>query len=125
MRILNTDPDTPYRPAIIDALSQSFTPENIAGELAYFEAPGRAGFERPYGQAWFLQLMSELREGDFPEAATWVETLTPLEDQIEANTSAWLDKLVYPIRIGTPQSDGIRLRSDAGLGGHSRSHAIP
>lgn len=101
VRILNTDPETPYRDAIIKALSQSFTPENIAGEVAYFEAPDRASFERPYGQAWFLQLMGELREADFPEAATWVETLSPLEDLIETNISAWLDKLVYPIRIGT------------------------
>ena len=101
VRILNTDPDTPYRDAIIAALSQSFTPENIAGELAYFEAPDRASFERPYGQAWFLQLMSELRDADFPEAAAWVETLSPLENLIERNTSAWLEKLVYPIRIGT------------------------
>lgn len=101
VRILNTDPETPYHDTIIRALSQSFTPENIAGELAYFEAPDRKSFERPYGQAWFLQLMSELREADFPEAATWVETLSPLEDLIEKNTSDWLDKLVYPIRIGT------------------------
>lgn len=101
VRILNTDPDTPYRDAIIKALSQSFTPENIAGEVAYFEAPGRASFERPYGQAWFLQLMSELREAEVPEAKSWIETLSPLETLIETNTSAWLDKLVYPIRIGT------------------------
>ncbi|MEZ6010954.1 MAG: DUF2891 domain-containing protein [Hyphomonas sp.] len=101
VRILNTDPDTPYRDAIIASLSQSFTPENIAGELAYFQAPDRASFERPYGQAWFLQLMTELREAKFPEAAGWVETLSPLEDFFEAQTSTWLDKLVYPIRIGT------------------------
>ena len=101
VRILNTDPDTPYRDAIIQALSESFTPENIAGELAYFQGPDRAGFERPYGRAWFLQLMSELREAKFPEAAQWVETLLPLEDLIETQTSEWLDKLVYPIRIGT------------------------
>lgn len=101
VRILNTDPDTPYHDAIIAALSQSFTPENIAGELAYFQGEDRKSFERPYGQAWFLQLMSELREAEFPEAAQWVETLSPLEDLIQSNTSAWLEKLVYPIRIGT------------------------
>lgn len=101
VRILNTDPDTPYHDAIIKALSESFTPEKIAGELAYFEAPDRAGFERPYGRAWFLQLMSELREAKFPEAAKWLETLSPLEDVIETQTSDWLTKLAYPIRIGT------------------------
>ena len=101
VRILNTDPDTPFRDVIIKALSESFTPENITAELAYFQAPDRAAFERPYGQAWFLQLMTELREADFPEAAGWVETLSPLENLIEGNTSEWLDKLLYPVRIGT------------------------
>lgn len=45
--------------------------------------------------------MTELREAKFPEAAGWVEALSPLEDFFEAQTSTWLDKLVYPIRIGT------------------------
>ena len=62
VRILNTDADTPFRAAIHDALGKSFTPENIAGELAYFQGADRASFERPYGSAWFLQLMTELRE---------------------------------------------------------------
>ncbi|MEQ9435621.1 MAG: DUF2891 domain-containing protein [Hyphomonas sp.] len=100
-RILNTDPATPYRDAIITALGHSFTPENIAGEVAYFRAEGRASFERPYGTAWFLQLMTELRESDLPEANTWVGALEPLEALIEAETSTWLTKLAYPIRLGT------------------------
>ncbi|MBY9067180.1 DUF2891 domain-containing protein [Hyphomonas sp. WL0036] len=101
VRILNTDPETPYASAIVTALGKSFTPENIAGELAYFQAPDRASFERPYGTAWFLQLMTELRQADFPEAAIWVETLAPLESLVADYTSAWLPKLVYPIRAGT------------------------
>lgn len=104
VRILNTDPETPMRPAILEALGKSFTPENIAGELAYFQAPDRASFERPYGTAWFLQLMTELRQADFPEAAGWAETLQPLEAFIRAETVTWLGKLVYPIRIGTHNS---------------------
>lgn len=101
VRILNTDPDTPYRAVILSALSQSFTAEHVAGELAYFEAPDRASFERPYGTAWFLQLMTELHQADFPEAAGWVETLQPLEAFIREQTMDWLTKLAYPIRIGT------------------------
>lgn len=104
VRILNTDPESPMRPAILEALGKSFTPENIAGELAYFQAPDRASFERPYGTAWFLQLMTELRQADFPEAEAWVETLQPLEAFIRAETVTWLGKLVYPIRIGTHNS---------------------
>lgn len=101
VRLLNTDTDTPFRAAILDALGKSFTSENIAGELAYFEGADRASFERPYGTAWFLQLMTELREAEFPEAASWVETLSPLETFIRAQTLDWITKLVYPIRAGT------------------------
>lgn len=101
VRILNTDPETPYADAIRAALSRSFTAENIAGEVAYFQAPDRASFERPYGTAWFLQLMTELRQSSIPEAAEWVATLAPLEALIAENTTAWLPKLVYPIRAGT------------------------
>ncbi|MGE6696562.1 DUF2891 domain-containing protein [Hyphomonas sp. NPDC076900] len=100
-RILNTDPQTPYAGAIKAALAQSFTAENIAGEVAYFQQPDRASFERPYGTAWFLQLMTELRQAEFAEAAGWAETLAPLETLIADYTSAWLPKLVYPIRAGT------------------------
>jgi hypothetical protein len=100
-RILNTDPGTPYRDAIITTLDHSFTPENISGEVDYFKAEGRASFERPYGTAWFLQLMTELRESDLPETDAWVGSLEPLEALIEAETSTWLTKLAYPIRLGT------------------------
>ena len=109
VRILNTDPETPLRPAILEALGKSFTPENIAGELAYFQAPDRASFERPYGTAWFLQLMTELRQADVPEAAGWIETLQPLEAFIRTETISWLGKLVYPIRIGTHNSTSFAL----------------
>lgn len=101
VRIVNTDPETPYREAILAALGRSFTQENVAGEVAYFQQPDRSSFERPYGTAWFLQLMTELREADFPEAAQWTETLAPLEALIVDNTRAWLPRLAYPIRIGT------------------------
>lgn len=100
-RILNTDPQTPYADAIKAALAQSFTADKIAGEVAYFQQPDRASFERPYGTAWFLQLMTELRQAEFAEAAGWAETLAPLETLIADYTSAWLPKLVYPIRAGT------------------------
>jgi hypothetical protein len=45
------------------ALDENLTVENLAAELAYFRAPGRASFERPYGWAWLLALAAELRAG--------------------------------------------------------------
>lgn len=99
-RILKTDPETPMRAAIEAALARSFTAENMAGELAYYTAPGRASFERPYGIAWYLQLVAELHESEEPLQAEWRETLRPLEEAIVVQIEAWLPNLAYPIRSG-------------------------
>ena len=100
-RILTTAPDTALEEEIRTALAQSFTEENLAGDLAYIQGEDRASFERPYGIAWYLQLVAELEESDDPQLSQWRETLRPLEDQIVANTMDWLPKLSYPIRLGT------------------------
>jgi len=86
------------------ALARSFTEENIAAERVYFMGEGRGSFERPYGMAWFLQLMAELRGveaqgGSKGEKATaFVKTLAPLETIILEKLKDWLPKLAYPIR---------------------------
>lgn len=100
-RILNTDPQTPMRAVIETKLSQSFTKENLAAELKWFQTNGKGAFERPYGRAWFLQLVAELHQSKIPLSKEWRETLRPLEDEIVAQTETWLEKLAYPIRIGT------------------------
>ncbi len=106
VRLLHVGPqDAPWRADAIAALSQSFTAENIAAEIAYFEAPNRASYERPYGVAWFLQLTAELRElaqkDTTSEAKQWLATLEPLEAVITSKVKSWLPKLAYPIRLGT------------------------
>lgn len=101
VRLARLDPDSPFQQPIRTALAESFTRENIAQEVAYYDAPDRASFERPYGIAWYLQLVAELEESDDPQFAVWRETLRPLEDRIVANTMEWLPKLAYPIRLGT------------------------
>jgi hypothetical protein len=60
----------------------------------------RKGFERPYGVAWLLQLVAELREWDDPRARRWLAVLEPLEQAYVARMSTWLERLAYPIRIG-------------------------
>jgi hypothetical protein len=100
-RILASDPETPMRPAIETALGRSFTEGNIAAETAYYLQEGRASFERPYGLAWFLQLVAELEESEDALQAEWRETLRPLEEAIVAQIESWLPNLVYPIRLGT------------------------
>jgi len=66
-----------------------------------FSRPARGSWERPYGLAWFLQLMTELREWDDPQARVWRDRLAPLEADIAASLREWLPKLAYPIRLGT------------------------
>jgi hypothetical protein len=100
VRLLRLMPDAPFAARARSELARSFTPENIAGELAYLKHPGRASFERPYGLAWLLQLSAELREWNDPQAKQWSETLNPLESEAASRVKAWLPKLHYPIRIG-------------------------
>lgn len=100
-RILKTDPAAPMAPAIREALAQSFTEENITAEVAYYTAAERASFERPYGIAWFLQLIAELEESDDAQLTEWRGTLQPLENAIVEQITDWLPKLSYPIRLGT------------------------
>lgn len=100
-RLLNTNPDGVFADEIRTKLAQSFTEEKLAGELAYYTAKGRGSFERPYGIAWYLQLVAELDESSDPEMLAWRETLRPLEEAIVAKTRAWLPNLSYPVRLGT------------------------
>lgn len=100
-RLLTVQPDGVYAAEIRAALAKSFTEENMAGELNYYTAEGRGSFERPYGIAWYLQLVAELEESDDPQLREWRETLRPLEDAIVGNVRAWLPKLSYPVRLGT------------------------
>ena len=100
-RLLTTQPNSVLADEIRGALAQSFTAENMVGELAYYTAEGRGSFERPYGIAWYLQLVAELEESDDPQLNEWRETLRPLENAIVGKVRAWLPKLSYPVRLGT------------------------
>jgi len=82
------------------ALSQSLTADNIVAEVRYFQAPGRTGFERPYGAAWLLQLAAEFRDWNDPSARRLGAVLAPLETVAARQIKEWLPKLTYPIRVG-------------------------
>ncbi len=100
-RVLTTQPDSALADEIRSKLAASFTKDNLAAELAYYKGEGRASFERPYGIAWYLQLVLELDESEDPQLREWRETLRPLENAIVAQVRDWLPKLSYPIRLGT------------------------
>src|ERR1700689_4756740 len=93
VRLIRTFPDAKFVPAAREALRQSLTAENIAQEAAYLRAEGRPSFERPYGLAWLLQLVAELREWDDPEARAMAANLHPLEQAALERLNDWLPKL--------------------------------
>jgi hypothetical protein len=100
VRLVRTFPNASFAPAAREALRRSITPENIAQEAAYIRADGRTSFERPYGLAWLLQLATELREWDDPQAREMSKNLHPLEEAAVERLRTWLPKLSYPVRIG-------------------------
>lgn len=100
VRLLHLQPEAGFRDTAIAALERSFQAEKVAVEVQYARHEQRDSFERPYGIAWLLQLMAELREWDDPLARRWQGVLEPLESVYVEKTTDWLGKLAYPIRIG-------------------------
>ena len=102
VRLLHIGPQSgAWREVAIKKLNENFTPEKLAGEIANFSRPERGSWERPYGLAWYLQLTTELRQWNTPQARIWLQRLEPLETDIIDSLKEWLPKLAYPIRLGT------------------------
>ena len=116
-RLSRVHPDAPYAAAARKALERSITPENIAQEVAYLNASGRASFERPYGLAWLLQLSGELRQSNDP----LYPVIKPLEDAAVDRLSTWLPKLSHPVRSGehSQTAFALGLILDSGAGGEA------
>ena len=99
-RAIHLFPGAPWAGEAREVLRENLTQRNLETEAEYFRAPGREGFERPYGLAWLLQLCAELREFDNPDARDWARWLAPLESIAVERFGAWLPKLTHPIRAG-------------------------
>jgi hypothetical protein len=95
-RLARLFPEAAFAERARAALAKSLTEENLRREVAYFNAPGRATFERPYGLAWLLTLAQELREMGSPHAAA----MAPLERAVVERLTGWLPKLSHPVRSG-------------------------
>lgn len=95
-RLARLFPDLPERPEIDRVLREHLTVEHIMGEVAYFKAPGRGFFERPYGWAWLLKLAEELLRYDAALAAH----LTPLVTVMREGLFSYLPALTHPVRHG-------------------------
>jgi hypothetical protein len=91
-------PDLPEAKRITVLADQSFTADKAAAELAYLDRPQSGGFERPYGWAWLLALHGEAeRHVD----RSWADRLAPLAHAFAERFRPYLDKLTYPITVGT------------------------
>jgi hypothetical protein len=99
-RLLRMFPQASFAPDARRALARSLTTANIGKEVEYLKAPGRNGFERPYGLAWVLQLAAELKDSSDPDAIQWFAALHPLELAAAGHIALWLPKLQHPVRTG-------------------------
>ncbi|WIO73148.1 DUF2891 domain-containing protein [Porticoccaceae bacterium LTM1] len=110
VRILRLSANPEQQSQIIDTLNSSFTPENIATEVASFQSPEmHRGYELPYGFTWFLQLTGELRQWDNLQARQWLANLKPLEDLIVERLQIWLASMNTPLIIGTHNNTAFNL----------------
>ena len=89
------------REQIIRMLGNSFQPEKMQAEAAYFSKyKTSALYERTYGWAWLLKLDQELYEWNDSLGKQWYEALQPLTQKIKELWMAYLPKQTYPNRTG-------------------------
>jgi hypothetical protein len=100
VRALHLFPSARWSNEVREVLRANLTQQNLQAEADYLRAPGREGFERPYGLAWLLQLVAELREFEDADARRWQRWIEPLEQIAIERFSTWLPKLTHPIRSG-------------------------
>ena len=99
-RLARRLPDLPERAGIEARLDAAFTPEAVAGELAYLDRPSARGFERPYGWAWALKLAEELGARGDPAGRRRAEVYTPLARAFADRFATFLPLCRYPVRAG-------------------------
>lgn len=98
VRAIRLCPDGDFVPTAVDVLNRLLTSENLAVEIAYIAE--RPGYEMPYGMAWLLQLLAELRETEGEPFASWQEVLTPLEEHAATRFRRYAARLPFPVRTG-------------------------
>ncbi len=100
IKLLKEFPELSEAEQIRTALAKNITAENIQVELNFFLDSNNRSFERTYGWAWLLKLVSELQDWNDPLASDLKSALEPLSKLLAQNYLDYLPKLVYPIRVG-------------------------
>ncbi|HKQ28267.1 MAG TPA: DUF2891 domain-containing protein [Burkholderiales bacterium] len=72
-----------------------FSPAAMAKEREFFDAPGGAIFERPYGWAWLLKLQAELAR-----LGRWHDLVAPLASELARRLIHYVRSSPYPVRSG-------------------------
>ena len=101
VRLARVYPDEPFAAKVREALAARFTEDALLGETTFMSGQAQTLFERPYGWAWAVRLVAELRRWDDPQAREWVTRMEPLERLLVARVKEYLPKLAYPVRAGT------------------------
>jgi DUF2891 family protein len=110
IKLLSAMPDLPNAEEIRRRLDEHFRPDNIAGEVKYFERDSDTKrSERPYGFAWFLRLILELKKSKYPQAALWTKNLEPLEKTIRARFIEYLKVFDFPVRRGVHENSAFAM----------------
>lgn len=114
VKLLKSFRDLPQAALIRTKLAENLTEDNIRIEQRIYHEKENKGFERIYGWSWLLQLQRELLTWQDPLGTTLSSNVQPLATQFSRAYIAFLDKLVYPIRVGehTNLAFGLRLAWD-------------
>jgi hypothetical protein len=113
VRLLRLRPDLPDAAHAAAVLDRLITIEGCETEAEFFRGPSGDFWERPYGWAWLLVLDAELRAWAADDPATravdWAKNLSPLAEIVRARWLTWLDRAVWPTRVGTHNNSAFAL----------------
>ncbi len=108
IRQLRLFDEHPEEAEIASSIENRFMTENVERETEYFDT--NDSFEKPYGWAWFLRLVSELHLWEDNRADDWRNVLKPLEEQIVALTETEFLSQERPFRVGTHGNSAFALQ---------------
>ncbi len=97
-RLKRLFPSAPFARDIAVLLKREITRANAAAETQWLSLEKNRAWERPYGWAWLLMLVAELRVS--PDTDVYAGRLQDAADVIVARLAAYLPRLTYPVRSG-------------------------
>lgn len=124
VRLLKTYPNLTQAANIRSILSTQLSEKNIQQEIAFFGTKNNESFERLYGWAWTLKLQQELDTWEDSLGQICAKNLRPLSALFCQKTSAFLPKLVYPIRTGEHTNTAFGLCFIYDYAQHSENHNL-